>query len=135
MTIVFPSPRDLVAQLEDNERIAVDHILVKCLDQVPRVSGKAYLETEYPPEAVDEAVLSDLVDDAHGGRARRAYLLGLTFQLRNLGITVDDLQIAKERRDEERAEQERLAQQRAEKSPKQSKKKKSPKQSKKKHSR
>jgi hypothetical protein len=89
-TLVSPSPRDLVAQLLPDERVAVDLILEQHLD----TPWKRLAKDEDQPN-VDAPIFTNLVPD----KQRRGYLLTLAGQLRALGITLDDRTTAAKPRD------------------------------------
>jgi len=93
MTTVYPSPRDLVARLSDEERIAVDLILSEGADERDK-RGELQM---YPYAVLDtdaEHVLADLVPE----EKRRGYLKTLAMQIKGLGLRVFDCAS----RDEER---------------------------------
>lgn len=90
-TLVTPSPRDLVNRLDTDERVAIDHILERHLD-TPWDPRRPFGE-DLPN--VNDPTLVALVSD----KKRRTFLLGLTTQLRALGVTLDDTITARERKD------------------------------------
>jgi hypothetical protein len=84
MTSVSPSPRDLVARLSDNERVAIDLIL-QAGSSDPAMNAEH--RRMYPLAKLDgdaDRLLSDLVPD----EKRRGYLKTLAVQLKGLGISV-----------------------------------------------
>jgi len=71
-TIVSPSPRELVAQLSDEERVAVDILLGQASDQ-------------YKHDITDPKLCALVPDER-----RRQRLSGIARQLFSLGITVEE---------------------------------------------
>lgn len=77
MTVVSPSPRELVARLNDEERVAVDLLLEAGADAI-----REMIAGERP----NDARLAELVPD----EKRRGHLRGLSMQLALLGISVHE---------------------------------------------